>query len=226
MVGGGFPGGTAVKNPPAKSGATGDVGSMSGSGRSLGERKWQPTPVFLPEKSHGQRSLAGHSPWSRKESDTIEWLGPHTNTNGYNAHEQNFLRFFNNHRVCKGIQRPQSLRMATLESRDSCVSVEPQLRRSEWLVEWFVIALFPNLSSVKATIHPTCEMNWLLKLEHLAQRQPINTWERKEGRRGREDGMERGRETGRKEGKEGDVSPSFFKNSNTVICPLKLLTFK
>ena len=151
---------------------------------------------------------------------------PHTNTNGYNAHEQNFLRFFNNHRVCKGIQRPQSLRMATLESRDSCVSVEPQLRRSEWLVEWFVIALFPNLSSVKATIHPTCEMNWLLKLEHLAQRQPINTWERKEGRRGREDGMERGRETGRKEGKEGDVSPSFFKNSTTVICPLKLLTFK
>lgn len=49
---------------------------------------------------------------------------------------------------------------------------------------------------------------------------------KKEGRRGREDGMERGRETGRKEGKEGDVSPSFFKNSTTVICPLKLLTFK
>ena len=25
--------------------------------------KWQPTPVFLPEKSHGQRSLVGYSPW-------------------------------------------------------------------------------------------------------------------------------------------------------------------
>ena len=37
-------------------------------------RKWQPTPVFLPGKSHGQRSLAGYSPWGRKESDTIEWL--------------------------------------------------------------------------------------------------------------------------------------------------------
>ena len=29
-------------------------------------RAWQPTPVFLPGKSHGQRSLTGHSPWGRK----------------------------------------------------------------------------------------------------------------------------------------------------------------
>ena len=33
-------------------------------------RKWQPTPVFLPGKSHGQWSLAGYSPWGHKESDT------------------------------------------------------------------------------------------------------------------------------------------------------------
>ena len=33
-------------------------------------RKWQPTPVFLPEESHGQRSLGGYSPWGRKEPDT------------------------------------------------------------------------------------------------------------------------------------------------------------
>ena len=32
-------------------------------------RKWQPTPVLLPGKSHGQRSLVGYSPWGRKESD-------------------------------------------------------------------------------------------------------------------------------------------------------------
>ena len=37
-------------------------------------RKWQPTPVFLPEKSHGQRSLVGYSPWGRKELHTTEWL--------------------------------------------------------------------------------------------------------------------------------------------------------
>ena len=29
-------------------------------------RKWQPTPAFSPGKSHGQRSLAGHTPWNRK----------------------------------------------------------------------------------------------------------------------------------------------------------------
>ena len=37
-------------------------------------RKWQPTPVFLLGKSHGQRSLAGHSLWGRKESDITEQL--------------------------------------------------------------------------------------------------------------------------------------------------------
>ena len=36
-------------------------------------RKWQPTPVFLPEKSHGQKSLAGYSLWGRRESDTKSW---------------------------------------------------------------------------------------------------------------------------------------------------------
>ena len=36
------------------------------------KRKWQPTPVFLPGKSHEQRSLAGYSPWGHKESDTTE----------------------------------------------------------------------------------------------------------------------------------------------------------
>ena len=37
-------------------------------------RKWQPTPVFLPGKFHGQRSLVGYSPWGHKELDTTERL--------------------------------------------------------------------------------------------------------------------------------------------------------
>ena len=37
-------------------------------------QEWQPTPVFLPRESHGQRSLAGYSPWDHKESDTTEQL--------------------------------------------------------------------------------------------------------------------------------------------------------
>ena len=37
-------------------------------------KEWQPTPVFLPEESHGQKSLAGYSPWDRKKSNTTERL--------------------------------------------------------------------------------------------------------------------------------------------------------
>ena len=37
-------------------------------------RKWQPTPVFLPGKFHGQRSLVGYNPWGRRESDTTKLL--------------------------------------------------------------------------------------------------------------------------------------------------------
>ena len=37
-------------------------------------RKWQSTPVLLPGKSHGQRSLVGYSPWGREELDTTERL--------------------------------------------------------------------------------------------------------------------------------------------------------
>ena len=37
-------------------------------------RKWQPTPVFLPGKSHGWKSLVGYSSWGHKESNTTKWL--------------------------------------------------------------------------------------------------------------------------------------------------------
>ena len=37
-------------------------------------RQWHPTPVLLPGKSHGWRSLVGYSPWGREESDTTERL--------------------------------------------------------------------------------------------------------------------------------------------------------
>ena len=47
-------------------------GSDPWGGKIPWSRKWQPTPVFLPGKSHGQRSLVGYSPWGRRESDTTE----------------------------------------------------------------------------------------------------------------------------------------------------------
>ena len=55
--------GSVVKNPPANAG---DAGSIPGLGRSPWRRKWQPTPVFLPGKSHGQKTVTGCSPWGHK----------------------------------------------------------------------------------------------------------------------------------------------------------------
>ena len=49
-----------------------DTGSIPGLGSSPREGNGNPpTPVFLPEKSHGQRSLAGYSSWGCKELNTI-----------------------------------------------------------------------------------------------------------------------------------------------------------
>ena len=50
-----------VKNLPANAGDVREVGSIPGWGRSPGGG-WQPTPIFLPGESHGQRSLADYSP--------------------------------------------------------------------------------------------------------------------------------------------------------------------
>ena len=41
-------------------------------------RKWQPTPVFLPGESHGQRNLVGCSPWGHQELDMTERLNTHS----------------------------------------------------------------------------------------------------------------------------------------------------
>ena len=43
-------------------------------------RKWQPIPIFMPRKFHGQKSLAGYSPWGCKESNMTEHT--HTLRNG------------------------------------------------------------------------------------------------------------------------------------------------
>ena len=50
-----------MAHPPANVGDTRDMGLIPGVSKLLWSRKWQPTPVFLPEESHGQRSLEGYS---------------------------------------------------------------------------------------------------------------------------------------------------------------------
>ena len=64
----GFPDGSVNKESACNAG---DLGSIPGLGRSPGG---EPTPVFLPGESHGQRSLAGYSLWGHKESGTTERL--------------------------------------------------------------------------------------------------------------------------------------------------------
>ena len=44
----------------------------------FGVEQWHPTPVLLPGKSHGWRSLVGYSPWGFKELDTTKQLSTHT----------------------------------------------------------------------------------------------------------------------------------------------------
>ena len=51
----------------------GDLGSIPDQEDPL-RRKWQPTPVFLPGKSHGERSLVDYSLWGCKESDMTDSL--------------------------------------------------------------------------------------------------------------------------------------------------------
>ena len=74
----GFPG-TMIKNPSASAGDEKDSGSILGPGRSSGAGNGNPPPVFLPGKSHGQRSLVGYSPWGCKESHRTEQTH-HTHT--------------------------------------------------------------------------------------------------------------------------------------------------
>ena len=59
------------KKPPANAGDAKDVGLSLGQEDHL-EEAWQPTPVFWPGESHGQRNLGGYSPWGLTELDTTE----------------------------------------------------------------------------------------------------------------------------------------------------------
>ena len=55
----GHPDGSVVKNLSCNAGDAGDAVLIPGSRQSSKRRKWQPAPVFLPEKSHGRRSMVG-----------------------------------------------------------------------------------------------------------------------------------------------------------------------
>ena len=64
--------GLVVKNPPANAGDIRDAGLILRLGGSLGGGHGNPLQYSCLENPHGQRSLAGYSPWGHKESDATE----------------------------------------------------------------------------------------------------------------------------------------------------------
>ena len=86
----GFPGGTSGKEPAYQCRRHERHGSDPWVGKIPWKRAWQPTSVFLPGESHGQRSLAGCSPRGCKESDTTE-VTLHARLSG-NIHSTNLTR--------------------------------------------------------------------------------------------------------------------------------------
>ena len=69
----GLPGGSVVKTPLANAGDK-RCRFDPWIRKTPWRRKWSPTPVFLPEKFHGQGNLLGYSPWGHKESDMTNTL--------------------------------------------------------------------------------------------------------------------------------------------------------
>ena len=88
-------------------------------------RKWQPTPVLLPGKSHGRRTLEGHSPWGCKELDTTERL--------------HFLSFL-------------SLYYITCESIHICVQPQPYFPINPVIPNWQNHIIQPGASQVALVV--------------------------------------------------------------------------
>ena len=62
------------------------------------EKEMAPTPVFFPEKSYGQRSLVGYSPWGHKESDMTEHVHTYTHTHTHTQRETLLYSFYQSER--------------------------------------------------------------------------------------------------------------------------------
>ena len=118
-------------------------------------RKWQPTPVLLPRKSHGLRSLVGYSPWGRKESDTTE--RPHlSGMVAENTHPfSEFLLLFPFSLPWRGTEKEElrqsiiTLAFSAASSTSSFYHLFYNLRRL------FTFRLFHSLNSISWVFYPT-----------------------------------------------------------------------
>ena len=79
-----------VKNPPAMQ----ETGFDSWVRKIPWRRKWQIISVFLPQKSHGQRSLADYSRWGHKESDMSDQPSTYTHTHTHTHTHTSIISVF------------------------------------------------------------------------------------------------------------------------------------
>ena len=124
-------------------------------------REWQPTPVFLPGKSHGQRSLEGYSPWGRKELDTTE--RPHFLSFCFKYSEwflfswktlrNTHLYFF---WLLEPSQKSGQRKRGCQHARDSLQTETKRLSRSMGLADKLWFNRFPPLSQEKCSINHRC----------------------------------------------------------------------
>ena len=113
-----FPGSTVAKNPPVNTGVISEAGSILGLGRSPGVGNGNALQHSCLENLHGQRSLAGYSPWGRQESDATE----HTHNNNihlnHDVYEEQLVKCSEtgpeggNELTEEGSQGPQPERLA------------------------------------------------------------------------------------------------------------------
>ena len=102
-------------------------------------RAWQPTPVFLPGESNGQRRLAGCSPWGCKESDTTEQLTLSLSATSYKAWlpiivntESRFTRPLSQASHVSLISEKMQAPTSQVKERESSISVRFQCKKSSW----------------------------------------------------------------------------------------------
>ena len=145
------------------------------SGKIPWRRKWQPTPVFLPGRSLGQRSLAGYNPRGPKESDTTERLSTHTRLLTCLTYRFGFLHVD----LCMSPQRDIG-RAHPLETLSSLVfpfpprpwccppSAPSEARHSDALCSSHLTLAFRQSSPEKYERDSETKRNWLMRLWRLA----------------------------------------------------------
>ena len=131
-------------------------------------REQSPTPVLLPGKSHGWRSLVGHSPWGCKESDTTERIHFHFNPNFADCQEtsKRLLVFFPVSSTSEIL-----IILALLSCQSSCEGSNQitKPRKKNWAIQVFFV-LFNSGPKEKATRYGGLE--W----EYISQLPGFGTW--------------------------------------------------